>query len=95
VHLIVGTGPRVVAQKLTSSGHLLEIHALAIRHVFLNQAARVGDLPLLVDVAILHGHPQSILVCLNQTTDIRDVEHIWVSSRSEVVWENCLLGCTL
>ena len=72
------------------SRHLLEVDALAVRHVLFNEAARVGDLLLFADVAILYRNPQSILVSLNKTTDSRNVEHIFRSS-SKVVWKNRLL----
>lgn len=89
---IVGAGIRIGTQKLSSSRHLLEVDTLAVRHVLFNEAARVGDLLLFADVAILYGHPQSVLVSLNKTTDSRDMEHIWIRSSSKVVGENRLFG---
>lgn len=66
-----------------------------IRHVLLEQATRVCDLPLLVDVVILHGLSQSVLVCLNQTTYRSDVELVWVCGSVKVVWQRYWLTSTL
>ena len=51
-----------------------------IRHILVNQTARVRDLPLLRDVVILHCHPQSVFVALDQATNVRDVELVDISA---------------
>ena len=73
------------------SRHLLEVDALAVGHVLFNEAARVGDLLLFADVAILYRHPQSILVKLNKTTHSINVEHYFLFPSKVLVWENRLL----
>ena len=96
VDLIVGVGGLcVLAQKLVLPRQLLEACTLAIRHVLVDQPARVRDLPLLVNIVVLHCHPQLVFVGLNQAADVRNVEHVRVSAISEVLRQCDLLLGTL
>jgi len=83
--LVIGVGLSLFTQKFTLSSHLLEACTLVIRHILINQTARVRDLPLLRDVVVLHCHPKSILIGLNQATNVRYMELVRISAATEVV----------
>ena len=85
VDLVISVGLGRVAQKLALPRHLREASALVIRHILVNQTARVRDLPLLRDVVVLHCHPKSILIGLNQATNVRYMELVRISAATEVV----------
>ena len=96
VDLIVGVGGLcVLAQKLVLPRQLLEACTLAIRHVLVDQPARIRDLPLLVNIVVLYGHSQRVFVGLNQATDVRNVEHVRVRTIAEVIGKGDLLLSTL
>ena len=83
--LVIGVGLSLFTQKLTLPCHLCEASSLVIRHILVNQTARVRDLPLLRDVVVLHCHPKSILIGLNQATNVRYMELVRISAATEVV----------
>ena len=92
VDLIVGVGGLcVLAQKLVLPRQLLEACPLAIRHVLVDQPTRVRDLPLLVNIVVLHCHPQLVFIGLNQAANVRNVEHVRVSAITEVFGQCDLL----
>ena len=93
VDLVISVGLGGVAQKLALPRHLREASALVIRHILVNQTARVRDLPLLRDVVVLHCHPQRVFIGLDQATNVRDVELVDISAVAEVVRDiHCFRG---
>ena len=85
----------VLNAELLVADQLLEAGALVVRHVLLDEAARVGDLALLVDVDVLHALPEHFLVLLDEAPDSGDVEYVRVSAISEVVRQRHLLAGAL
>ena len=83
--LVISAGLGGIAQKLALPCHLCEASSLVIRHILVNQTARVRDLPLLRDVVVLHCHPQRVFIGLDQATDVGNVELVDISAVAEVV----------
>ena len=71
--------------ELLIADKLLETGALVISHVFLDETACVGNLALLVDVGVLDGLPEHVLVLLDEASDSGDVELVRVGAATEVV----------
>ena len=71
--------------KLLVADQLLEAGALVVCHVLLNKAACVGDLALLVDVGVLNGLPEHVLVLLDEASNSGYVELVRISATSEVI----------
>ena len=91
--LVISAGLGGIAQKLALPCHLREASTLVIRHILVNQTARVRDLPLLRDVVVLHCHPKGVFIGLDQATDMGDVELVDISAVAEVVRDiHCLCG---
>ena len=65
----------------------MEVLLLAIGHVLFHQTSSVRDLPLLRQIRFLHGHAQLVLISLNQSANLRNVELRWVSPTAKVSWE--------
>jgi len=51
-------------------------------HVLLHQAPGVRDLPLLVDVVILHVLPEDVLISLDELADFLKVEGVRICTIS-------------
>ena len=93
VDLVISAGLGGIAQKLALPCHLREASTLVVRHILVNQTARVRDLPLLRDVVVLHCHPQGVFIGFDQATDVGDVELVDISAVGEVVRDiHCLCG---
>jgi hypothetical protein len=56
-----------------------------VGHVLLHQTPGVRDLPLLVDVVILHVLPEGVLIGLDELADFRKVEGIRIGTCSAEV----------
>ena len=74
----------LLADKLTTGGHLVEVLLLAIGHVLLHQTSSVRDLPLLRQIRLLDSRAQLVLISLDQSADVGDVELLRVSPAAEV-----------
>ena len=81
--------------ELLVADKLLETGALVVSHVLLDEAASVGNLALLVDVGVLDGLSEHVLVLLDEASDGGDVELVRVGATSEVIWQIHLLTNTL
>mmetsp|Transcript_25466 Transcript_25466/g.34018 ORF Transcript_25466/g.34018 Transcript_25466/m.34018 type:complete len:158 (+) Transcript_25466:157-630(+) len=94
-NLVAFLGGHWLANELAPCGKLVEVLLLAVSHILLHQAARVRDLPLLADVVVLDGGAESIVVGLDESADLGDVEGVWVGALAEVCWQLHLLAGAL
>ena len=80
VNFITFLGGCASANQLAARSKLMEVLLLAVGHVLFEKAARVRDLSLLADVVVLHGGAQGVVIGLDKSADLSDMESVGVSA---------------